>query len=342
MLRKLLSVVLIISFMLTSFNFNQAVFALSPPYLSLETSKDIITSDNAILHAKLLNFSHSMIKEIGIIVFKDNLEMSNYKETVNKNDNELFLSFDIQKDLALTLTPETTYKYTIFAYPENDSNPDMYKGSFSFKTSTVTLTATPTPTPTPTAPPTVPPTATPTAPPTATPRVVGDIWLLFSVDQSSITKNSTIISGSLDFYQNNSLITVKVNDKLIAKKNIQKDQTIFRIAVNFYKYKVGDKIIVKREYVGKIPENMGILPIHKELTLTAVKKVYKVKIQCSLYKYAFTNKTTVVNKKTVNNILILKINKRMVLTKLGVKNNFYKVRILNKTGYILMRNVSVN
>ncbi len=115
--------------------FSTRVEALSPPYLSLNTSQDVITKDNAVLHANLLN-TGVMIKGFEIRVYKDSeLVKSGFKAVeYNNNDNKINIVFDLKKDLSIVLLPETKYHYSISAKADVGLNEEMYKQSFWFTT----------------------------------------------------------------------------------------------------------------------------------------------------------------------------------------------------------------
>ncbi|MCI9616749.1 MAG: fibronectin type III domain-containing protein [Eubacterium sp.] len=115
--------------------FSTKVEALSPPYLSLNTSQDVITKDNAILHASLYNIG-VQIKGFEMRVYKDSeLIKSGFKAVeYNKNDNKINIVFDLKKDLSIVLLPETKYYYSISAKADVGLNEEMYKQSFWFTT----------------------------------------------------------------------------------------------------------------------------------------------------------------------------------------------------------------
>lgn len=90
------------------------VYALKPPYLSLKTSQDIITNDNAVLHAELANINAN-ITGFEIFIYKDDiLVKSGFKKNTD-NSYHINIVFDLKKDLSIVLIPDTTYKYTIYA-----------------------------------------------------------------------------------------------------------------------------------------------------------------------------------------------------------------------------------
>lgn len=122
------------------FIFSTTTEALSPPYLYLNTSQDVITSDNAVLHAALINTGQK-IKGFEIFIYKDSvLVKSGFKESSSEDsaiDSVIAIEFDLKKDLAIELLPQTTYTYTIRVRIDENVNQDMYKQSFHFTTTSV-------------------------------------------------------------------------------------------------------------------------------------------------------------------------------------------------------------
>lgn len=111
------------------------VDATSAPLISLEVSKDVISSDNAVLNAKFNNIAKEKVKSVGIIIKKDNQQLKQYEKIVNTNDRYLYISFDIKKDLSLQLCKGTTYQYTIYVNIDEPMNAEsMYRTSHSFTT----------------------------------------------------------------------------------------------------------------------------------------------------------------------------------------------------------------
>jgi len=116
---------------------------------------------------------------------------------------------------------------------------------------------------------TVPETPAPTAGPkaTPTPKVVADAWLLFGVDQQTITVDTKKITGKLSFNKYKSAIKVYVNNNLIAQKDFVNGQEEFSINVDFSYYNPGDNIVIFRQYIGDYIPNKGIWDQQKTYTL---------------------------------------------------------------------------
>lgn len=135
-----LRVSLLIMLMLGVMGINTVkTYALSPPYMSLNTTQDVITHDNAILHARLINTGIE-ITGFEISVYQNNeLVKSGFKANTD-NNSVINIIFDLKKDLSIVLLPNTTYTYTISAKAEDNINPSMYQQSFHFTTTVVAVT----------------------------------------------------------------------------------------------------------------------------------------------------------------------------------------------------------
>lgn len=108
-------------------------YAVSSPYMSLNTTQDVITHDNAILHARLINTGIE-ITGFEISVYQNNeLVKSGFKANTDSS-SVINIVFDLKKDLSIVLSPNTTYTYTISAKAEEDINLSMYQQSFHFTT----------------------------------------------------------------------------------------------------------------------------------------------------------------------------------------------------------------
>lgn len=116
--------------------FSVRTYAVSPPFMSLNTSLDVITFDNAVLHANLFN-SGVEITGFEIFVYKDNVLIKNGFKRNAYSGEQINIVFDLKKDLSIVLLPNTTYTYTICAKSDSDINKDMYKQSFHFTTTDI-------------------------------------------------------------------------------------------------------------------------------------------------------------------------------------------------------------
>ena len=113
--------------------FSTKTQALSPPYLSLNTTQNVVTDDNAVLHASLINTGKN-IKGFEIFVYKDSALVKSGFKAVDSSNSVISINFDLKKDLSIVLMPETTYTYTIYVRTEDEINQDMYKQTFWFTT----------------------------------------------------------------------------------------------------------------------------------------------------------------------------------------------------------------
>lgn len=111
---KVIKLTLSIIVLMTVFYVSKEAYALALPYVTLITSKSEITDSNAILYMEVTNINSEMITEIDIIISKDNKQLGHYKDTINSSDQYFTVSFNLQKDLLLTLTPHTTYQYAVY------------------------------------------------------------------------------------------------------------------------------------------------------------------------------------------------------------------------------------
>ena len=102
---------------------------------------------------------------------------------------------------------------------------------------------------------------------TPEPEIVADAWLLFGVDQETLTVDTKKITGILDFNMYESAIKVYVNNNLIAQKDFVNGQQDFTINVDFSNYTPGDSIVISRQYIGEYIPNTGVWNEQKTYTL---------------------------------------------------------------------------
>lgn len=100
--------------------------------------------------------------------------------------------------------------------------------------------------------------STPIPTPTSTPLVVGDIWLLFGIDQKIITSQTTTITGSIGIPCRDTVIRVYIDGNVVAEKALPYNSEPFSLNVDFSKCKVGDKVNISREFIGTSIPNLGI------------------------------------------------------------------------------------
>lgn len=127
-----------LSLVLTIMAVTVKVWAVSSPFLSIESSKDVITSKNAILNVSLVATT-AEIKEFEISLYQDGKLLKSGTKVVENvmSGNVLYFQFDINKDLFFELKPNTEYRYTIaLKVDPTIYNKDMYQNSFYFTTAT--------------------------------------------------------------------------------------------------------------------------------------------------------------------------------------------------------------
>lgn len=110
------------------------VSALSPPYLGLNTSEDFINDNNAVLHATLHNIDNRTVLGFEFYLYKDGELIKNVFKETNSKESKISIVFDINKDLAIELQPNTEYKYKIIAKIDENISQDMYTQWFWFTT----------------------------------------------------------------------------------------------------------------------------------------------------------------------------------------------------------------
>lgn len=118
---------------------------LPPPFMGLERSKDIITSKNAILNAKLYpaGILENEIKEFSIYLYQDGELVKSGKKVIESDFSNYFIyiQFDINKDLGFELIPNTEYSYIITYTTKEDDY--CYRNGFWFTTPEFDETKTP-------------------------------------------------------------------------------------------------------------------------------------------------------------------------------------------------------
>ena len=88
------------------------------------------------------------------------------------------------------------------------------------------------------------------------PILGGDTWLMFGIDQQTLTASTNVLTGTVSFENYASVIKVKVGQTVIAEKELTAGEETFEIPVNFSGYSPGTMIVVTREYTG--PPRSGI------------------------------------------------------------------------------------
>ena len=94
-----------------------------------------------------------------------------------------------------------------------------------------------------------------------------DAWLYFAVDQDVITTTTSSISGTVKFPNYESKIVVKVNDKVIAEKQLNAGDETFIIETDPSEFSNGGKVILCRTYTGADKGNLKIWDATKEFII---------------------------------------------------------------------------
>lgn len=76
---------------------------------------DKVRTDTALLKVNVINPNRQYIQKISVKVFQGSKLVKEYNRTVNKTEQGFSLSFDMKKDFACTLKPNTQYTYTVYA-----------------------------------------------------------------------------------------------------------------------------------------------------------------------------------------------------------------------------------
>ena len=142
MKKKLIHSIVALAILFVSLSgFKGSVVAMSPPYLSLDCEKDVVTDCNAILNAKLNNVEGKRIEAFEITIFCGNAKVSSFQKIVNDSSRRICVSFDLKKEAGINLETNKRYDYTISAIAEEDVNPSMYTASHHFITQSIEVTA---------------------------------------------------------------------------------------------------------------------------------------------------------------------------------------------------------
>ena len=85
------------------------------PRVILNVEKDTVTTDNAVIHATLYNDADENIEKVTLTVYDKDAkkQLASTVKEINQKSEELSITFDFQKDLGLTLQPDTVYVYLI-------------------------------------------------------------------------------------------------------------------------------------------------------------------------------------------------------------------------------------
>ena len=100
--------------------FPNVALAASNPGVTLNTSKNVVTTTNAVLYATIVNPQAKKITDVGIKIVEKNtgaVLKSHTEKCVSSAAKLKSVSmwFDLNKELGVTLKPLTNYSYTMFA-----------------------------------------------------------------------------------------------------------------------------------------------------------------------------------------------------------------------------------
>lgn len=134
-----LVVTMIALLMLVVGMFPNVALAASSVGVSLETSKNEVTSTNAVLYSYILNPQKGKITDVGIEVVDANSQgvIKSFTEKCGSKYayyTKVKMWYDLNKELKIQLTPGTKYNYTMFAV----INGKKYTASSEFTTPTPT------------------------------------------------------------------------------------------------------------------------------------------------------------------------------------------------------------
>lgn len=194
------------------------------------SASDTITSNNAVLGAGITKPSGSTLNYVGLVMYCGDTVICDKTFTVSsvtKSTTSFSVSFDVQKNMGVTLKPGTTYKYRVYTKVDNVKYVSDYRTFTTKAAAVVTPTPTPTPVPTPTPAPT-----TPAASPVTVTYPTDPAYLAkFSYTRNNavlvahITKpsGSTVNYVGLVMYCNGTAVC----DKTFAVTNVSKSTTSF-------------------------------------------------------------------------------------------------------------------
>lgn len=118
------------------------VEAMSPPYLTENYEKDVITNDNAILDVELNNLERKQIYGFEIVLASDDVETIRYQKKISDSDEKIHVTFDIKNDIGIKLDSGREYRYAIRVVSGDSLNESMYTLRNRFTTNNVKVVST--------------------------------------------------------------------------------------------------------------------------------------------------------------------------------------------------------
>jgi len=134
-MKKILFLVIVVLFLLPV-----KTYSMTPPSLTIENNKDVITHNNAVLNVALTNHNTKMIAKFEFKFYKYNelgerVLLDTYYKDINTNEKNIHIYFDLNKDFSIVLLPETKYGYYVSAIDEDGVVSSGFSNGFWFTTS---------------------------------------------------------------------------------------------------------------------------------------------------------------------------------------------------------------
>lgn len=132
--------IIMLTMMILSLGITFKVMALQSPNLMLSGSENVITDNNAILHATLYN---AQAEGINVKAFKwtiykgkisNNIVVKSIEKVNTAAGNKIEIECNVNKDMGIKLEPNTEYWYEIVTIADKDLNMQLFSQSHYFTT----------------------------------------------------------------------------------------------------------------------------------------------------------------------------------------------------------------
>lgn len=132
--------IIMLTMMILSLGITFKVMALQSPNLMLSGSENVITDNNAILHATLYN---AQAEGINVKAFKwtiykgkisNNVVVKSIEKVNTAAGNKIEIECNVNKDMGIKLEPNTEYWYQIVTIADKDLNMQLFSQSHYFTT----------------------------------------------------------------------------------------------------------------------------------------------------------------------------------------------------------------
>ena len=132
--------IIMLTMMILSLGITFKVMALQSPNLMLSGSENVITDNNAILHATLYN---AQAEGINVKAFKwtiykgkisNNIVVKSIEKVNTAAGNKIEIECNVNKDMGIKLEPNTEYWYQIVTIADKDLNMQLFSQSHYFTT----------------------------------------------------------------------------------------------------------------------------------------------------------------------------------------------------------------